>query len=180
MTSKRIYFAGKVGFGGWREDIFGHGVGACYHEEELLDPQRTWEVGGGVIYGGPFVTGDKHGCYVKIEDFCRTSGHRPITRADIFRVNCARIQRADWVFAYIDSFTAYGTFFEIGFAAAHAIPVAVALSPDLNRHGNPDDLWHVLAGAKHVYRYGESAGEMFEDCCRELGLTWQAKRAAAP
>ena len=191
MKSKRVYFGGKIDFLDWRHDLFGRRVGGADdadYADRLLNPEHTEDVGGGVIYGGPFFVSDRHGCIDGLHgagEPCGAAGKlrawgmdvvtstgRPITRDDIYRVNCARIQRADWVFAYVDAFTAYGTFFEIGYAVAHAIPVALTFSPDLGKHGPTAELWMIEKAATH--RYHGLPKEAFRQFCCDVGLSWQA------
>lgn len=198
----RVYFAGKIGPTDWRTKLFGSRAGATsgcgtHDQDELLDPTYVWDLGGGLIYGGPFFISDDHGCahfkmshgvgansleaqnpFTDVDEdelfVCgntvTTTAGKGITRSQIHAINNDRIRRSDWVFANIDSFTAYGTFFEIGYAVAHAIPVALNISPSLTDHGNPSELWYLKMAAKESYF--ENVENAFAKFTLKRGVRW--------
>ena len=75
---------------------------------------------------------------------------------------------ADYVFAYLDNLTAYGTLVEIGFAYASGIPVAIALSPKLERK----DIWYALEAAR--FSYTGTPKDTFSEFCKQVGAPWKA------
>jgi hypothetical protein len=198
----RIYFAGKIGRGDWRCQLFSDyraGVTPeCGGDDQasLIDPAYAEDKGGGVIYTGLFFIGCDHGCahgptshgvgagqewydprhnpepdkdrlVVCANDV--TAAGKVLTRSDIFQANNARIRQSDWVFAYIDDVTAYGTLFEIGYALARSVRVAVAFPEDLMA----DELWYIQQAAKKVYR--GTPANTFEQFCKDVGLWWRSR-----
>jgi hypothetical protein len=146
----RIYFAGKIAKHGWRERVCGDPCRAsAYDTAFLLDPDTTVECAG-FDYGGPFFVSCDHGCahgpashgagltYCTDDDI--TSSAVQNRRRDIWRVNRERIRLADVVFAYVDEADCFGTFIELGFAAALGKPIGagfgLTVTPRLL-----DDLW---------------------------------------
>jgi hypothetical protein len=176
----RIYFAGKIGKQDWRSELFDYRPGGTY-DNDLFNLSYTVNMGGGVVYGGPFFVSCDHGC-----------GHGPSSHGvnaserngigagcgfplfpgrdmrDVFEINNQRIKLADYVFAYLDDLTAYGTLVEIGFAYASGIPVAIALSPKLERK----HIWYAVEAARFVYT--GTPRDTFLKFCRQFDLAWRA------
>lgn len=179
-SSMRIYFAGKIGNGDWRSELFGYRAGGTC-DGDLFDMSYTVNMGGGVVYGGPFFVSCDHGCNhgpsshgVNADSqngIGACFGAPPFPnhgKRDVFEINNQRIKLADYVFAYLDDLTAYGTLVEIGFAYASGIPVAIALSPKLERK----DIWYAIEAARLVY--AGTPSDTFSKFCKQLDLTWRA------
>jgi hypothetical protein len=84
-----------------------HGVGAGKVERAFIEDLEKRD-GGPHYCGGAILISGCCGHPIETETKVITAQDE-----DVFKVNNARIQRSDWVFAYLDSFTAYGTFVEI-------------------------------------------------------------------
>jgi hypothetical protein len=204
MKPKRIYFAGKIGDRDWRSKLFGYRPAGLSDDfaETLFNPSHVEDMGGGLLYGGPFFVSCDHGCAhgpsshgvgaggPPFDDadkgepwiggcspVTKPSG-QPYTKFDIFSVNNARIQRAHWVFAFIDDLTAYGTLMEIGFAYAHAIPIALAFSDTLIFEMNtaPEEFWYAQQAATQIYC--GSPQTTFAAFCEHIGIQWNADHLA--
>lgn len=153
----RIYAAGKIAKNDWR------GVrNEWYLDDGPWPTVRDWMPG--LDYTGPFFLGDDHGC-----------AHGRGTHAlDVDCVNpvpdwqaaavarcLGAIDSSDFVFAWLDDPTAYGTLVEIGYATGKGIPVVVA-SPEVPKYDEPEwpareafagplgDLWFAFAAASAV------------------------------
>ena len=103
---------------------------------------------GAFVYGGPFFISCDHCCahgpasHGASPTGCLTGAAEGLleTRAAIWRVNCARIKRADCVFAYINEMDCFGTFVELGYAAA--LPQRIGVGIGRQYHVEQfDDLW---------------------------------------
>jgi Nucleoside 2-deoxyribosyltransferase len=77
----------------------------------LLAPLQAWACGG------------------DIDDQTNTAK----LHARILAVNFNRIQRADYVLAYINEIDCYGTMVEIGYARAFNKKLAIGIGPDITR-----------------------------------------------
>jgi hypothetical protein len=165
-----IYFAGKIGRQDWRCELFGDRIGAIEARDNdshgfktILDETYVRDMGA-FVYGGPFISCD-HGC----AHGPASHGARPRgcldgaaegvleTRAAIWRVNCARIERADRVFAYLNEVDYFGTLIELGYAAALHKQTCVGIGRSIKIE-EFDDLWmarqcatmgDVLLGSPH-------------------------------
>jgi len=107
-----IYLAGKIGPCDWRTEIFGDRFGAVdtnsadndtHGFKKLLDETYVQDHGQ-FLYGGPFFISCDHCCahvpagHGASPSGCLTGladGGRLEIRDEIWRVNCARIKRAD-------------------------------------------------------------------------------------
>jgi hypothetical protein len=183
--AQRIYFAGKIGTAcDWRSEIFpkhlfdGGGIKSDNDADHIFDIGRVVHVGGDILYGGPFFINYEHGGrayhHGAAGTYIETSeryGSRRVARKDIFRINNARILRANYMFAFIDSHDAYGTFFEIGFAIANGVPVYLSFSKDLNKYDNIDQFWYLREGAMDSI-CGLDPKEAFGLFCKKAQLDW--------
>ncbi len=129
----RVYVAGKIGKNDFRHDL-APDLRGWKHEDGPIDC-------GSFIYVGPFFRACDHGC-----------NHGPgthgvaiigcdgleISRRAVFGQNQAALASADLVFAYIDAPDAYGTIWELGWAACAGIPAYLLFSPGVHH----DDFWY--------------------------------------
>lgn len=142
MTS--IYLAGKISPGDWRQDVVA-GIREAWGDNwggrlwSVHD--ATWPVlSGGVLgafdYTGPyFVATCSH-----TEGGCEQDEHRagslcegePAHRRNTADRCLDAINRSEFVFAWLDNLTAYGTLAEIGYAKGRGKTIIVA-SPELPR-----------------------------------------------
>lgn len=118
-----VYFAGKISKNGWRT-----GWGELIFEDtENIENLKSFEykINDEMTYTGPVFIACDHGCYhgkgthgVGADEFGGCCGNE-ICREDVLYICKSQIERAEILFAYIDSADCFGTIAEIGFA--HAI-----------------------------------------------------------
>jgi hypothetical protein len=147
LTKPRIYFAGKIGSNDWRQGIIPTALRSVFSDGDCFTPMEeffdhSFELDcGGFIYCGPFFIGCDHACYHgpgkhgavganSIEDGEEKTPDIESTRDRIFEVNVARLEKADLVFAYIESVDCYGTLIELGQAHRMGKRIAVRLPPE--------------------------------------------------
>jgi hypothetical protein len=150
----RIYLAGKIGKRDWRESILGD------YWRIAGDPEADWGSGWPVAkaaifgqhdYVGPFFVGDDHGCahgpgshgVAANEDSenrscIECSVELPPDRRAVADRCFAAIDACDFVFAWLNDHSAFGTLVEIGYAVASRKPVVAASPHGFDREG---DLW---------------------------------------
>lgn len=144
-----IYLAGKISKGDWRgsvvdkielPNVFSCPSGDGYDQVRALPgwPERKKAIEGTHTYVGPYFAGCDHGCFHGDDQHglaaggvyeCDMNGHesRSIGVKDIVHEFCLRaIDRADVVFAWVDSIDCYGTIVEIGYAKAKGKRIWVA------------------------------------------------------
>lgn len=153
----KVYLAGKVALWGepcWRQRIVGSNSIAMYDgDPNFFNPDHTVHITRGLYYGGPFLIDCGHGMYNGAHGAdLRTSAMDQVKKKRLFEINNKRIIRSDFLFAYIDSFTAYGTFFEIGYAHANSIPVYICIDRNLDKHGDTNDLWYLVEAAQQTWQ----------------------------
>ncbi|MBO7710583.1 MAG: hypothetical protein J6S83_08950 [Lachnospiraceae bacterium] len=132
-----VYLAGKIGHHGWREKIVQR-VDELPDEIYIKKPSATYI--DGLYTTGPFFICCDHGCYHGAEshgvgaysdaDFDTNHGFYPDlcsgtgVPSELVPIICKnQITSSDFVFAYIDSDSCFGTLCEIGFAVGKGIPV---------------------------------------------------------
>jgi hypothetical protein len=146
-----IYFAGKIAQGNWRDQILGGRIGSsndAYDNREcLFNPKIDLrEDRGNFWYGGPFFISCDHGCahgpgLHAASGSCYDGYSRPLeTRPKIWAANRRLIERADYVFAYIDETNCFGTLIELGYAAALKKRLWVAFGRNVPIE-KFDDMW---------------------------------------
>ncbi len=169
-----IYFAGKIGKGDWRSEIFhDERIGGlefpAEQERYLFDESYTVDKGD-FLYGGPFFVSCDHGCF-HLEDSGHGAGaeygcgggynseaQTEQTRQKIWRVNRSRLLRADVIFAYVNESDCYGTFVEIGMAQAQRKAVVIGFGDNV-----PADVQAAVQEAKQAILSGEVVvEEVFE------------------
>jgi hypothetical protein len=147
-----VYFAGKIGPNDWRHELFPWLRGYCNDHKGLLN-QRLARDCGNFIYGGPFFIGcdhrcahgpSQHGAAAEGAGGCISGAHIPDLRRQIFDINKRRLERANFLFGYVESIDAYGTILEIGMASTLQIPIALRLPAD-------PDLWMTFHAATKLY-----------------------------
>jgi hypothetical protein len=143
-TSPVVYLAGKIGKNDWRhelvEELRSYGSNELYE-----DPTKEWPIlpnaiEGGFSYSGPFFIACDHGCshgentHGYDEGCLGPAFYDEIKRRDNTqrKVHIAEqcrkaLERSDYVFAWIDDLTAYGTLFELGYAKALGKKIFLAI-----------------------------------------------------
>jgi hypothetical protein len=145
-----VYLAGKIAPHDWREKLIGADMSlACDDDAKLFDPsyilpRPTFD------YIGPFYVACDHCCghgpanhgvgATGSNAGCLTGFWGNDTAQRVFRINYARIQRADVVFAFIDQTDCYGTLIELGIAFAMGKRVVVAFGKQLSQR-DIGELW---------------------------------------
>lgn len=130
--------------GGYRATLLGSG-------RVMLQGCREHAVAGGLVrYGGPFAISDDHGCFHLPDsrhgcgpswgcagDFIDEAGNtvevddEGLAGFDVVERCLRQIRGCDAVHAYIDSLDCFGTFAEIGYAAACGKPIYLVIDPKL-------------------------------------------------
>jgi hypothetical protein len=176
MAKPIVYMAGKISKNDWRRYILGgvrSGSLTPAHPEEkrLFDPTFTL-VYPDFLYGGPFFLSCDHGCAhgpashgvdATGDSVCISAGSLSITPQKIFAINLLRINRADYVFAFINEMDCYGTLVELGLASQAGKHITVAFGANLSDK-DMRELWMVRQCANAGVIVGwqpEEAWEMF-------------------
>ena len=162
MGAYLVYLAGKISDADWRNRIVrelrGHIIDV--HTIYSSDPAETYI--DELFVSGPFFISCDHGCYhghkthgvgaYSPGDFIddeypgRCSGIG-VPKSLVPSVCMSQINCSDFVFAYIDSPTCYGTLAEIGFAIGRKLPVAVMFANSAIK----DDMWFIAESADIVF-----------------------------
>ena len=132
------YLAGKIAPNGWRNKI----VKTYIDARDITKEQYAETYIEGLYVSGPFFIGCDHGCYHSrhghgvgaydteafneefgfLGELCDGEGYP----ASVVPTICeSQIKRSNFIFAYINSDTCYGTLCEIGYAIGKGVPVAV-------------------------------------------------------
>jgi hypothetical protein len=116
------YLAGKIGANDWRQAIVD--LRNRVSPDDALDPKFELACGRFIITG-PFFVACDHGCYHGPHTHgagvgCTDDWNEPVDarRHRILALSEQRIDRAGFVFAYIDAADCYGTLVELGYAHA--------------------------------------------------------------
>lgn len=156
QTKLRIYLAGKISKNGWRNDIVkakepsAEGLG---HPSNLV----KWPILERAIFGihdyvGPFFVRDDHGslhgrsshgvgAYIEPEKPPFSVGFNEelgIHRTRVAQLCKTAINKATFIFAWLDAPDAFGTFFELGFAMSKGKPVYIASQANFKHR---KDMW---------------------------------------
>lgn len=143
----RVYLAGKITSSGWREKI------APIRDDVRNNIYKVKYVGTFIkdlLTTGPFFISCDHGCYhgdtlhgvgaYGPEDTdtpgCEGDG---VPKCMVPTICTHQIDDSNFVFAFIDSVTCYGTLCEIGYAIGKGIPVAVMFSDESLKK----DMWFI-------------------------------------
>lgn len=156
-----VYLAGKIGVHGWRGKIV-KDIDVLTEDIYRTEPSETYI--DGLYTTGPFFICCDHGCYHGSEshgvgaytekEIDNDSGITPdrcsgegVPAGLVPQICESQIMDSNFLFAYIDSSTCYGTLYEIGYAKAMGIQVAVMFAnPDLKR-----DMWFISESANIVF-----------------------------
>lgn len=159
VSAPIVYLAGKIYKNDWRHAVV-DGLSNFCSETMYEDPTREWPVlhrsiKNKISYSGPYFIGCDHGCShgkgthgydvgcmgssFNQNEFDGDYNTRYERRQHVVKQCKNAIDRSDYVFAWLDDLTAFGTLFEIGYAIAKEKRVCFA-SPrgELNK-----DLWFV-------------------------------------
>lgn len=151
MKIRFVYLAGKIHMNGWRKAIVPRLRDIASNLDDIFATDCAGTVIEDLYVTGPFFISCDHGCYhgegshgVGADgDGCDGSGV-PCTGTGIPedvvpKVCMNQIERSNFVFAFIDDNTCFGTLCEIGYAIGKGIPVAVMFSTDKLRNS----MWFV-------------------------------------
>lgn len=157
-----IYLAGKIGHNDWRHSV----VPDC---EFSNDPEQVWPIffeaiSGKYSYAGPYFIACDHGCshgdatHGYAEGcgeggaFDTNHGEIPLEyarRKHVVEQCQAAIQKSDYVFAWIDDLTAFGTLFELGYAISADKDIFLGIKSN----SNLEELWFIETAIRE-YPYG--------------------------
>lgn len=190
-----IYLAGKVSLGDWRHDVVKDLRQVCM---DFLEDQTTeWpilenSIGEVHSYSGPYFISCDHGCshgpgthgyginpcmgeYAPMdyddEDDFKQFEEAITTRRRLIVARCEQaIERSNIIFAWIDDLTAFGTIFELGYAASHQIPVYLAIS-NKDKLEISKNLWFAIRSTLRVPNsqvvYFDTVNEAFDEFLRD-------------
>lgn len=194
----RVYMAGKVAKLDWRHGIVGpylRNVDLRYDgQTNLVRPERSYVVDG-FEYAGPFFLGDDHGCFHgphshgfgalhwpecavgEVSDEIAQASERLYGNGgdwaktrEIIHQSCLNwLRSSDVVFAWIESYDAYGTLVELGYAAALGIPIYLAFDLMFDGPRGPDapsSTWNDLWFAEQTATTRDILGD--------VGTAWQS------
>ena len=137
-----VYFAGKISKNGWRTD-WGELI---FEYAENIENLASFEykINDEMTYTGPIFLSCDHGCYhgpgshgVAAGDY--GCGAKGIQREDVLYICKSQIERAEILFAYIDSADCFGTIAEIGFAHAIGKDIFIVFSNEELK----EEMWFV-------------------------------------
>ena len=157
-----VYLAGKISINNWRKHVVrelrGHVIDV--HGVYNVEPAETYIET--VFACGPFFISCDHGCYHGHESHGVGAYDPENCAEDEYPGQCEgagvpssivpwlckeQINRSDFVFAYIDSATCYGTLLEIGYAIGIGKPVFVMFANNELRK----DMWFIAESANMVF-----------------------------
>lgn len=132
-----VYMAGKVGHSNYRVTLGLGPRGMTYINKLHHHNGRAY------TYAGPIIPSCDHGCWHDFFDGC--TGYdggfiyegkqsyfvEPSNHEAIVGATMKQIQTSDFLFAWFESYDAYGSIAEIGFAAGIGIPVYIGFREDV-------------------------------------------------
>lgn len=155
----KIYLAGKIAANDWR-----HGIVKELRDAMVDKWESPWPVLRGAILGrhdyvGPFFVACDHGCYHGENSHgvgakSGGCGGKQMHRRQVAENCLSAIDKADFVFAWIESADCFGTLYELGYADAKGKEILAVFSREMGV-ADYQDLWftraaiegrHVLAG----------------------------------
>ena len=126
-----VYLAGKISKNGWRARIVPGLRDAALEASDVLKADYKETIIDGLITSGPYFICCDHGCYhgdgshgVGSSGYVTCNGIG-IPAPIVPKICQEQIARSNFVFAYINSDSCYGTLCEIGYAIGKGKPVAV-------------------------------------------------------
>jgi very-short-patch-repair endonuclease len=190
-----IYLAGKVSLGDWRHDVVKDLRQFCgrFLEDQTAEwPILKNSIGSVHSYSGPYFISCDHGCShgpgthgyginpcmgewgpIDYEDENELEEFEPAitNRRRLIVERCEQaIERSDIIFAWIDDLTAFGTIFELGYAADHQIPTYLAISKK-NKKLLSENLWFAIRSTLRVMNsqvvYFDTVHEAFDEFLRD-------------
>lgn len=166
---KRIYLAGKIKYGDWRE-----GISSDITDADFLEDSEVQITGYPLICTGPFFIPCGHGT-AHGRNTHGVAADEGVTQRNVTTKSFSGIERAQTVFVWIDDLTCYGTLIECGYAYARRKDIRVGISNDIkekiadtnNQHlqqlnsiGN-HDLWF-LETISNACVFTDSARDAFD------------------
>jgi nucleoside 2-deoxyribosyltransferase len=143
-----IYLAGKISQNGWRSHLVDCRGLTHPDETRALFDENYHVKHDGFIYGGPFFISCEHGCaHGPNSHGVAATGDSPCLfgvpeqQRRVYEINKKRLLRADYIFAHIETADCYGTFVELGMAAAQGKPIFIAWHGDVPEQVRKD-LWY--------------------------------------
>ena len=161
-----VYLAGKISANGWREKIV---IDIADVANDITEKEYATTRYEHLVCSGPFFIACDHGCYhgdashgvgayeAGDEDekgAFRCDG-RGLPQSIVTSICKKQIMRSNFVFAYIDDPSCFGTLCEIGYAVGRNIPVAVLFANNQLKK----DMWFVSEMANIVF---DSNGKMLK------------------
>ena len=152
MGTLLVYLAGKIRKNGWRKIIVPNIRNVAGDVDDIITADPTPTVIHGLYMTGPYFIGCDHGCFhgegshgVGSNEMSRCGAGVP---SEIVPTVCMRqIRDSNFVFAFIDDASCYGTLCEIGYAIGIGRPVAVMFSSDELEA----DMWFVAESANILF-----------------------------
>jgi len=178
-----IYLAGGIEHAGWRhsqvDGLRKALVDPAPFIPALFSPEGNWPILLSAIrnqhnYVGPHFISCDHGCFhgpqtaglglgqptcASEED--NSSIALENRRKKVFELNKDAIERADFIFAWIDRTELYGTLVEIGYALGRNKHVAIAFAKNLSQEVI-DEHWFVCQGVQQVFYDCENVGNALD------------------
>jgi hypothetical protein len=150
----KIYVAGKIRRAEWRKSIYGHRPPSVDMDLASVNewPEEEFELDGEkYLYLGPYGVGCDHGCYHDYphvwnkQDASCGQDYISESKSQVVALCTKAIKQADFVFAWIEDKTCYGTLAEIGYARGLGKTVIVSGPAML------DDLWWIYTLASFTF-----------------------------
>lgn len=149
---KKAYLAGKISHDqNWRREIANERFIGQKYEFYSIDPDSRM-FSPGFYYSGPNFS-DNHGCVV---------AHQRARH---------QIEKSDFLFAWVNSKDAYGTFHEIGFADAIGKKIYIGYSPEMPK----DDMWFMSKSAE-AFGVFDCASDAWESMIPSVTASCQEER----
>ena len=130
-----VYLAGKIRKNDWRSAIVTDIRSIASGTDYILSDHTVKTIINSLWVSGPFFISCDHGCYHGDQSHgvgaggCGCCGEGRGVPASVVTKVCQRqIDRSNFVFAYIEDETCFGTLCEIGYAIGKGIPVTVLFS----------------------------------------------------
>lgn len=177
MNYLAVYLAGKISKNGWRQKIVLGLRDAALDASDVLKADYKETIIEGLITSGPYFIGCDHGCYhgdgshgvgAEGDVICNGIG---IPASVVPKVCQEQIARSNFVFAYIDSASCYGTLCEIGYAIGKDKPVAIMFANKKLKR----EMWFASELANIVF---DIDGSLLRTNVQEAEISMYAQRIA--
>lgn len=172
-----VYLAGKISKNGWRSKLVIGLRDAADEASDVLTADYKNTIIDGLLTSGPYFISCDHGCYhgdnshgvgADGDTMCSGIG---IPASIVPKVCMKQIAKSNFVFAYIDSTSCYGTLCEIGYAIGKGKPVAVMFA----NHKLKRDMWFIAEMAHIVFNVN---GSLLRTNIQEAEIIMYAQRIA--